>query len=103
MIYGNVEQNGHNWDKRPAVCALGTEGQKGRSGYSGGNKEEEIFTGSEGDTDVPHRPPAETIFLPDEELFTSCRSGSYITAAPTYQADATVVTDLPSQSPERLR
>lgn len=55
-------------------------------------KKEALFTGSEGEIEqdaVPaHRPPAETIFLPDEVLFIACRSGPYITGAVTYQADA---------------
>lgn len=109
MIYGNVEQNGHNWDKRPAgrlyMCIAPCCGTlKRREGGSRrkeqdlifwswwGKKKEALFTGSGGEIEqdavLAHRPPAETIFLPDEALFMACRSGPYITGAPTYQADA---------------
>lgn len=60
--------------------------------WSWWEKKEALFTGSEGEIEqdavLAHRPPAETIFLPDEVLFIACRSGPYITGAVTHRADA---------------
>lgn len=55
-------------------------------------EKEAFFTGREGEIEqdavLPHRPPAEAIFLPGEVLSLACRSGPYITGAVTHQADA---------------
>lgn len=90
----------------PAVymhCAVLRDAEEKRGGWGGRKeqdlifwscweKKEALFTGSEGEIErdavLAHRPPAETIFLPDEVLFIACRSGPYITGAVTHRADA---------------